>query len=81
VILSHFFLTAAGVSALAISFEGYLGRRIALWQRPLLALSGVALFVPQWEANVVGGIVILMLSAFWLKGRTAPRWLLGWRSR
>jgi len=81
VILTDFLLTAAGVFALALGLEGYMGRRLVLWQRALLALSGVALLVPRWEANVVGAIVIFTLGIFWLKSTTVPRWLPGWRSR
>jgi TRAP transporter 4TM/12TM fusion protein len=64
-ILSDFFLTALGLSALALGFEGYVGGKISLWERTILCLAGVAFLVPRWEINVLGVIAVLGLAGFW----------------
>ncbi len=66
VILGQFLLTLAGVCALALSFEGYLGRKLVIYHRFLLAFAGVALLVPMWKINALGAaIMVFELAAGW----------------
>jgi TRAP-type uncharacterized transport system fused permease subunit len=64
-ILIDFFLTTVGVGAMALGFEGYVGKRLSLWERIILVLVGVACFYSRKEINLLGAIVAAGLSGFW----------------
>ena len=66
VILIDFFLTTVGVGAMALGFEGHVGRKVFLWERILLFLVGVAFLSPRKEINLLGAIVAVGLAGFWL---------------
>lgn len=65
VILIDFFLTTVGVGAMALGFEGYVGKKVSLWGRILLILVGVAFLYPGMEINLLGAIVAVGLAGFW----------------
>jgi len=64
-----FFLTAVlGIVFLAGGIEGYLIRvgRVPVVMRPLLAIAGILIAVPNLRTDVIGAILALVLVAFLL---------------
>jgi TRAP-type uncharacterized transport system fused permease subunit len=64
-ILIDFFLTTVGVGAMALGFEGYVGKKVSLWGRILLFLVGVAFLSSRKEINLLGAIVAVGVAGFW----------------
>lgn len=55
-VLSYVMPAVLGIFFLSAGLEGYLLAALGPWKRAVMALSGVLLFVPSIEANVVGAL-------------------------
>jgi TRAP transporter 4TM/12TM fusion protein len=73
-VLTAAFTSAVGVTALAGVAIGFTRRRLAVWERMLLAVAALGLFVPGIVTDAIG--LIWFALAFW--GR--PSWLGGPRA-
>ncbi|WP_409525763.1 TRAP transporter permease [Nitrincola sp. MINF-07-Sa-05] len=62
----------AALLAFASSLEGYLFTWMSWWMRVILIGATIAIFVPHLAAEVVGGVlIVLMLAINFIQGRSA----------
>jgi TRAP transporter 4TM/12TM fusion protein len=60
-IVATFFLIALGTITIGVSFEGYLFKRLAVWENILLPAIGICLFVPNLLTR---GLALVFLALF-----------------
>lgn len=65
---------SVGVLALAAASEGYLDAPLPWWRRVMLAVGGIALMLPGFASDIVGGLVLSVCL-----GRTLFRYTARWR--
>jgi len=63
--------TTAGSFAIASTLAGYLLRKLNWLERGMLAIVALALFVPNWQLNIIGGCAGIVL-AVWLRKSRQP---------
>jgi TRAP transporter 4TM/12TM fusion protein len=52
-----------GISCMAVTFHGYLFRTCSVLERVLFLLGGLALIYPHWVMDLVGYVIIALLTA------------------
>ena len=60
-VLRTFFFVTLGAVTVGIAFEGHLLHRFRNWQRGLLWVSGICIFVPHWGIRIPGLAILLFL--------------------
>jgi TRAP transporter 4TM/12TM fusion protein len=60
-ILRTFFFVTLGAMTMGVGFEGYLLQRFKLWERVVLCISGLCIFVPHWNIRLPGLIALFYL--------------------
>ncbi|MBW1801099.1 MAG: TRAP transporter large permease subunit [Deltaproteobacteria bacterium] len=65
-IITTFFFVTLGAVAVGSAFEGYLLRNMAMWQRTLLAISGVSVFIPNPTTRGLGLAFQILLLVYHL---------------
>ena len=58
-ILRTFFFVTIGAVTVGVAFEGHFLHRFRNWQRVLLGLSGICIFVPNWSVRIPGAVIML----------------------
>lgn len=60
--IANVFVTAAlGVVLLAAALEGYLFSPFKWWDRAMLLIGGIGLFIPGWKTDIIGFAVIVYI--------------------
>ena len=54
-------VVSAGFYALAIAFEGYYRSRWGIASRLLVGAAGIALLIPDWRADVIGAVLVVLV--------------------
>ena len=60
-VIRTFFFVTLGAVTMGVAFEGYFLNRYRLWERFLMGISGICIFVPHWVIRAPGLVVLLLL--------------------